>query len=73
MLTNIQVLIEFPRFPQEIIQVATIGSHNAKQLLIAYISIFSRFQKHHHWLVVEPPPLKNMKVKGKDYPIYDGK
>jgi hypothetical protein len=24
-------------------------------------------------LVVEPPPLKNMKVKGKDYPIYDGK
>jgi hypothetical protein len=24
------------------------------------------------WLVVEPPtPLKNMKVNGKDYPIYE--
>ena len=36
MLAYIQVLIEFPRFPQEIIQVVTIGSHNAKQFLIAY-------------------------------------
>ena len=37
-----------------------------------FVIAMSDYQKVYHWLVVLTI-LKNMKVNGKDYPIYDGK
>jgi hypothetical protein len=57
-------LVRLPNFVVRLISLNCSGESPALKLNSAVIN--------HFWLVVEPTPLKNMKVKGKDYPIYYG-